>query len=165
MNLNIRQFAHLITALAFGPLLLSCAASDDEVDGSTFCTINQTETYQVGTNPSVDFNVTNLPKATAFNQVDCPDVNSDSFSSFTSRVKRTDALLTIFERQYYGSQEELNFVIRGTTLLPLRNVFTINSCSIIRTWSGEISIGTNEVVVTENIEYKGLCDHVFNVRL
>ncbi len=161
-NKYLKTFSKLLL-YPLAAVIASCAASDDEVKGSVYCNINLTETYQVGTNPSTDFNVTNLPKNTVFNQADCPDINTDSFSAFASRVKRVNSLVTIFENQYQGGQRQLDFTVAGIDLLPIRNVFTINNCSIIRTWNGQISTGTNEVIVTENIEYKGLCDHVFNV--
>lgn len=141
--------------------MVSCAASDDEVDGSLFCNINQTETYQIGTSPTADFNVTNLQMATSFNQANCPDINTDSFSSFVSRVKRTGNKLIVYDNQYQGNQTQLTFNIDGTQLDSIRNVFTINNCSVVRTWTGELSPGTNEVILTENIDYKGLCNHIF----
>ncbi len=158
-TLRVLIFTILFPLLASG--IASCAASDEEVDGSLFCNINQTETYQIGTSPAVDFNVTNLQMATSFNQANCPDINTDSFSTFVSRVKRTGDILTVFDNQYQGNQMELTFNISGTELDSIRNVFTINNCSIVRTWTGEISPGTNEVILNENIDYKGLCNHVF----
>ena len=140
-------------------IFIACAVTDRENDGPVFCTINQTETYQVGTSTAVDFDETNLEKTTDFNSNDCPNVNNDSFTVLISRVKRENTALTVIENQFQLSQFQLDMIVSGTTLLPVKNVININGCSIIQTWRG--SIAGNSVTVNEVITYRGACQSTF----
>jgi hypothetical protein len=118
---------------------LSCAVNQNEEAGPVFCTIDQTETYNLGLDPSADtFDVLNLVRTTTFNSTDCPQVQNVPLESFVSRVQRQGQLLSIYERQFTPGQFLLEMTIVGTTLLPVENLFNINNCSIIRRWSGTL---------------------------
>lgn len=151
-----------ISQLLFLSLILfACAASDSESRGKLFCNINQTETYQLGVDPAVDFNVTNLQMNTRFNNVTCPDVNNESFEVFISRVKRVGNTMTIIQNQFNSSQIQLDFEISGDSLSPIENALTINNCTIKRTWSGTIDTPGTTITLLENIDYRGNCATVF----
>lgn len=150
-----------LTFLTCCSTLMACAQSDKESTGPVFCTIDQSEVYQLNTDPTTNFNVTNLSKTISFNDTDCPNINNDSFTSFVSRVKRVDNGLQIYERQYQSSQFLLEMDISGTTLLPVRQVLNSNNCSIIRTWQGNLDAAAETVNINLVIEYKGACQSTF----
>lgn len=137
---------------------LSCQrASKQESTGEVFCNINQNEVYSVGTNPAVDFNVTNQTKTTSFNQTDCPQVDNDSFDAFVSRVKRVGNTLIIVEDQYSGVEKELVFTISGNQIQPIENKQTNHNCTITRSWTGTLGTPANGITLTEDISFKGNC--------
>ena len=141
--------------------ILSCKAGENESNGPVFCSINQTATYQLTTDPGVDFNDTNLQKDTTFNTNTCPDVNTESFSILISRVKRVGTAVTIIENEFSGGQFTLALVASGTSLLPLENKLTFNGCTVIRRWIGTIVSPGTTITVTKNTTYKGACESTF----
>ncbi len=142
-------------------LVLSCAVNNDEVDGEVFCSIDQTDTYQLGANPTGDFNVTNIVKTRVFNNTDCPNINNDSFEGFVSRAKRVGNNLEIYERQYQSSQQLLEFQLSGTTIEPVRRHVNVSNCSIIREWDGTLNSPGNTITLNETVIYKGVCRSTF----
>lgn len=156
MRLAIRIFSILL--LSF---LTTCAVNDQESDGPVFCSIDQTEVYDVNTDPTVDFNETNITKTVTFNDTDCPQINNDPFNAFVSRVKREDSTLQIFERQYQASQFLLEMDIEGGNLTAVKNVQNANLCSVVRIWRGTLDTPANTITLNQTIEYKGACRSVF----
>ncbi len=140
---------------------IACAVSDREKDGPVFCQIDQTETFQLGTDPGVDFNVTNLVKNINFNAVDCPRVSNEGFSTFVSRVKRVGNTVTVIEAMYSPGEFTLDMIVSGTTLLPVTRKVNINNCSIIRTWTGTVNSPGTTIAINEVVTYKGACQSTF----
>jgi hypothetical protein len=151
----------LLRLLILATVIASCAVNNDQIDGPVYCEISQTDTYQLGQDPSSNFNVTNLVRTRVFNETDCPNINNDSFDAFVTRAKRQGTQLQIFWNQYTANQYLLEFEVAGTDLLPLRQSVNINNCSIIRNWNGTLNPGPNTVTINEFVTYKGACQSTF----
>ena len=142
-------------------LILSCKAGERESSGPIFCTIETTTTYQLGTDPGIDFDVTNLQKDTVFTNADCPNINTEAFSTLISRVKRVGSTVSIIEREFSSTKSTIELTAAGTSLLPLENSVSINGCTIKRRKTGTINSPGTTIDINESITYRGNCESTF----
>ncbi len=142
-------------------MLSACAVNNNEVDGPVFCSIDQTDTYELGTSPAGDFNVTNLSRTRVFNGTDCPNINTDSFTTLVSRAKRVDDELQIFVNQYQIGQFLLEMQVSGTDLQAVKRNVNISNCSIVREWDGTLNTAGTTITINELVTYRGACQSTF----
>ena len=151
-----------LTVVALILLSLGCTrTSERDSDGAFFCQINRSEAYQVSTDPTVDFVATNQVKTISFNNVTCPDVDNNSFSTFVNFIEREGNSIFIREQQPSQSGFNLNFFVTGTSIIPFENSFKINGCTVKRTWTGSLDAPGTAINLVQNIDYYGNCQPVF----
>ncbi|MCJ8276358.1 MAG: hypothetical protein HRT44_07725 [Bdellovibrionales bacterium] len=155
----------LLLLIPFIFLFVSCGGVDGNETGvasqSLVCFIESTETYTIGTDPTVDFVVNNVARNVTFDQVTCPGVATAPIVDTISRVQRTPGQLTIVDNEGQASQLVLQLPLFEGQISSQINVTNIGACTLIRAWDGTIDSDANTISVRSQNEYSGDCSAIF----